>query len=580
MMKKETEENKGRRKGSLMEKLLVLAIGPTLVLAVAVTLYASVSMTDGMQQEFLSGLKDTAYSLRAAYQALDPGDYSLNDAGELLKGQLNVSADEELIDSFVEGTNMAVTVLYGDTRMATSLISKENGERIVGTKASDEVTETVIEQGQEYESTDLTINEQDYYAYYVPLTNSDGSIVGMIFVGEPSADIDSFIIERVKNTILICIVIVLIVIVIAIWSAKRIINALAEAERVLTQVSEGNLTVSVDGKALKRSDEIGVMARSLNTTIEKLRNIITHIFNSTEVLMQEGTQLSEMSEQTSRSTTEVSRAIEEISNGAVTQAEEVEGATQLVSSMGHQIEDIVANINELFQVSEKMQKAGQNAQENMNLLQASNEQTNAAIGKVAENVEKTDHSVEAISETLTLITDIADETNLLSLNASIEAARAGEAGKGFAVVAGQIQKLAEESNASASKIEEIISTLAADSANTLSVMDELRNNIKVQQEKMADTIGKFEDVSGGIVTSNDSTKYIQKQASDCDASRISVVDIIQNLSALSEENAAATEQTTASMEELNSTIKSLAKSAGGLQELALSLENEIKFFQI
>jgi methyl-accepting chemotaxis protein len=493
---------------------------------------------------------------------------------------LNVSADEELIDSFVEGTNMAVTVLYGDTRMATSLISKENGERIVGTKASDEVTETVIEQGQEYESTDLTINEQDYYAYYVPLTNSDGSIVGMIFVGEPSADIDSFIIERVKNTILICIVIVLIVIVIAIWSAKRIINALAEAERVLTQVSEGNLTVSVDGKALKRSDEIGVMARSLNTTIEKLRNIITHIFNSTEVLMQEGTQLSEMSEQTSRSTTEVSRAIEEISNGAVTQAEEVEGATQLVSSMGHQIEDIVANINELFQVSEKMQKAGQNAQENMNLLQASNEQTNAAIGKVAENVEKTDHSVEAISETLTLITDIADETNLLSLNASIEAARAGEAGKGFAVVAGQIQKLAEESNASASKIEEIISTLAADSANTLSVMDELRNNIKVQQEKMADTIGKFEDVSGGIVTSNDSTKYIQKQASDCDASRISVVDIIQNLSALSEENAAATEQTTASMEELNSTIKSLAKSAGGLQELALSLENEIKFFQI
>jgi methyl-accepting chemotaxis protein len=579
-MKRDIKVSSDKKKTSLMQRLLAMSIGPTLILAIIITIYAGFCITDGMQQEFLEGLKNTAYTIRAAYQALDDGDYYLNDQGELMKGQLNVSADENLIDSFVEGNNVAITILYGDTRMATSLISAETGKRIVGTKASDVVVETVLNQGQEYESTDLTINEEDYYAYYVPLQNSDGEIVGMVFVGEPSKNIDQFISEKIKNTVLMCVVILILVLIVVIWASKRITKAIGEAEHVMQELAEGNLKVDVDEKALNRSDEIGVMIRAVKSTTDRLNEIITHISQSTTVLMQEGQQLDEMAKQTTRTTNEVGHAIDEISKGALTQAGEVENATHLVATMGKQIEQIVESIDALFQISEKMQLAGENAQENMHLLQESNEQTNMAINKVAENVEKTDHSVAAISETLGLITDIADETNLLSLNASIEAARAGEAGKGFAVVAGQIQKLAEESNASAAKIKEIIDTLSKDSSNTLSVMDELRENIAVQQEKMVDTMHKFDDVSGGIVTSNDSTKHIQKQASDCDTSRSTVVDIIQNLSALSEENAAATEQTTASMEELNSTITLLANSAGGLQSLAVSLENEMRFFKI
>ena len=261
-------------------------------------------------------------------------------------------------------------------------------------------------------------------------------------------------------------------------------------------------------------------------------------------------------------------------------AEEVEHATNLVSDMGMKIEQIVHSIDELYLVAESMQKAGNEAQNNMNLLKDSNEQTNTAIEKVAENVIKTDKSVAVIAEALDLITDIADETNLLSLNASIEAARAGEAGRGFAVVAAQIQKLAEESNASAAQIAEIISTLSQDSANTLAVMDTLRDNITVQQEKMLDTIDKFASVREGIVTSTDNTSLIHTQASECDSSRVSVVDIIQDLSALSEENAASTEETTASMQELNATISILSNAAKELQDLAVSLENDMKFFKL
>lgn len=296
--------------------------------------------------------------------------------------------------------------------------------------------------------------------------------------------------------------------------------------------------------------------------------------------MHQGNDLGDMSSQTSHTANEISLAVEEVSRGAVTQAEEVEHATNLVSDMGTKIEQIVHSIDVLYQVAESMQSAGNEASDNMNLLKDSNEHTNTAIEKVAENVEKTDKSVAVIAEALNLITDIADETNLLSLNASIEAARAGEAGRGFAVVASQIQKLAEESNASAAQIAEIISTLSQDSANTLSVMNTLRDNIKVQQEKMLDTIDKFSSVSEGIVSSTNHTSHIHTQASECDSSRVSVVDIIQDLSALSEENAASTQETTASMQELNATISLLSDAAKGLHELAVSLENDMKFFRL
>ncbi|MBD5539751.1 MAG: methyl-accepting chemotaxis protein [Lachnospiraceae bacterium] len=572
-------ETKGKKGLSLMQQLLGLALIPAIVLGIVISIYAAGSLTNGMQQEFLDGLRNTAISIRSAYDALDAGDYALNENGELVKGSLNITAEEELLDSFVGDTEAAVTLIYGDTRMATSLIDAESGKRIIGTQVSEEVADAVLKRGEEYTATDIIINGSNHYACYLPLKNGN-EIVGMVFVGEPSQSINTFITERVRNIIIMCLIILVLVGVVVGYAANRITHSIVDIEKVAVGISNGDLTIAISPKSLKRTDEIGIMARALSGMIDKLKEIVQDIAKSAEVLMKDGHELESMASQTSNTSDEVSRAVEEIAKGAIVQAEEIERATGLVSDMGEQIEQIAGSIQELYHTSGEMQSAGKYAEDNMRQFTVSNEQTNTAINKVAENVRKTDKSVNVIAEALTLITDIADETNLLSLNASIEAARAGDAGRGFAVVAAQIQKLAEESNNSASQISQIITTLSEDSANTLTVMDELGKNLEVQQEKLVDTLNRFNDVSGGIISSNESTEQINKQASDCNDSRNSVIDIIQDLSALSQENAASTEQTTASMEELNATINLLAVSAKELQELAIALENDMRFFKV
>lgn len=576
-----TSNQSGKKGGlSLLTQLLLIALVPMLILALTLSIYASISIHNGMQEEFLEGLRTTAVAIHAGFDSINPGeDYTLNENGDLMKGDYDLTTDETLLDSYVAGTKMQVTLFYGDTRVATTLIG-DDGKRMVGTKASEEVIDTVLVKGEDYHSTDLEINGISHYAYYTPAKDHNGKIIGMFFVGEESSEVNRFINTKVAALGGISILMIIIAFLLVFFAAKKIAAAVIDTEKVLVQLSEGDLSAVVNPKSLKRTDEIGSMSKALDTTLNKLRSIITNIQNSANVLMREGTDLGDMASQTSHTTDEISLAVEEVSKGAITQAEEVEHATNLVSDMGMKIEQIVRSIDELYQVAEAMQKAGNEAQNNMNLLKVSNEQTNTAIEKVAENVEKTDKSVAVIAEALNLITDIADETNLLSLNASIEAARAGEAGRGFAVVAAQIQKLAEESNASAAQIAEIISTLSQDSANTLTVMENLRDNITVQQEKMLDTIEKFSSVREGIVTSTDHTSLIHTQASDCDTARVSVVDIIQDLSALSEENAASTEETTASMQELNATIALLSNAAKDLQDLAVSLENDMRFFKL
>ena len=227
-----------------------------------------------------------------------------------------------------------------------------------------------------------------------------------------------------------------------------------------------------------------------------------------------------------------------------------------------------------------MGKAGDESTETMQNLSASNDKTSEAIGMIGEQIRLTDESIKKISVATELITSIASQTNLLSLNASIESARAGEAGRGFAVVATEIQKLAVQSNDAAVEIQQIISKLISESQKTMDEMKQADVLMKEQQEKLNDTKMKFGEVSTGIDVSKDGTEKIRVCADSCNSARTRVIDVISNLSAISEENAASAQETTASMEELNATINMLANEATKLKEISSDLNEEMKFFRV
>lgn len=563
----------------IMVELLGMAVVPVVIISIALIFVSSSKMKAALQQEALTGLRAQAYNIVTLYDGMDKDSYyTVGD--NVYKGSKQLSGNDELLDAIKASTGYDVTFFWGDTRAITSIVDPATNERIIGTQASAEVIEKVINKGEEYSTTDIKINGIDYYGYYIPVINIDGSIVGMSFAGMPDAQVNASISKTVSSVTGLGIFLLIVGAVICTLIARSLALSIISMNKAIEQLAEGNLAVEVPAKAMARGDEIGVMAKSIDGLTKKLIEIISSIKNSSSVLLNSGNSLDEMATQTSETTDEISRAIEDISRGAVSQAEEIETASAEIGNMGNVIEEIVTSVGDLGNASDEMKNASDESERIIKELSASNDRTIGAVKKIGEQVNATNESVQAIRQAIELITAIADETSLLSLNASIEAARAGENGRGFAVVASEIQKLAEQSNASAGKIKEIIDALLRDAEETVKVMDEVEEIIADQQKKLDETKEKFSQVTVGVNSSRRGTQAIQGHTTVCDTSRASVVDVISNLSAISQENAASTEETTASMEELNATINLLAEAARNLKNLSVELDNDMQFFKL
>ena len=216
----------------------------------------------------------------------------------------------------------------------------------------------------------------------------------------------------------------------------------------------------------------------------------------------------------------------------------------------------------------------------LNTMDTVNRKAQQAIDLIYEQTNTTNESAVKIKAATTLITSIAEQTNLLSLNASIEAARAGEQGRGFAVVAGQIQKLAEESNESAKQIEEIIAHLIADSEKAVQTMDEVKVVMADQNENVGVTRERFSEMHEGVAKTIQGIRSIAEKMEQIDETRNSVVDIVQNLTALSQENAAGTQEVSASVVEVGEHMSRIAKNSGELRQIADGLQAEMGVFTI
>lgn len=386
--------------------------------------------------------------------------------------------------------------------------------------------------------------------------------------------------QAVKNSALLIMIVSLlasavVLLFITIVISRSIDSNVKSFRKSLDKIAQGRIGIRVkqNGK-----DEFSQFGESINKFLDTLQHIIVELQNMSNVLSDKGIEFEDKADKTQSAVENISSALSDISHGATAQAGDIEDSSQQIIGMCDNISNIIKSVGQLSETSEQMNRNSSEASNIVKELADTSDMTSAAFDKIATKIIKTNESVVKIQEAVDLIASIASQTNLLSLNASIEAARAGEAGRGFAVVASEIQQLAEQTNTSAGIIDTIIVTLSQESEETVRSINDVTTMIQDQKQKLEETQDKFKAVNEGIKSTDREMNGVLSQADDCSKAGEHAVDLMTNLSAIAEENAASTEQTSASMAELDSGTSSLADTARELKRLSDSLNESLNYF--
>lgn len=386
---------------------------------------------------------------------------------------------------------------------------------------------------------------------------------------------------------LISIIVLLCVIVLAIASILIgiCVSALSKDIRKEAAILQelGNLDFTKKKKLTDfcgRKDEIGMIADASKRLVDAIHIVLLRLRGQSEELLKTARKMSENSQNSSDTIDNVRHAVQDIAASATSQATETEKASVAVLHIGGQIMGAKEKSSTLNEVASKISTSNQAAFDTLKALVDINHRAKIEIEKINKQTLSTNDSVLKIKDAAELITNIADETNLLALNASIEAARAGDQGRGFAVVADQIKRLAEQSNESAQYIGDIIVALLEESSAAVEVMEDVREIMETQSEHLSVTEACFGEVNHNIALTHEEITALTETIESTDTEREEVVNVVQNLSAIAEENAAGTEESLASIEMVNAMIADVAVAAEQLTHLSDVVDQNIHMFTV
>ena len=557
-----------------------MTIGPVVLLGLLSIFFMLTTVRSSMMDEIEEGLKGTAAATLAAYDQ-NTGDYMESSNGDIWKGSYNISRSESLVDRIRDNTGMDVTFFYGDRRIMTSAVDS-NGDRILNSPAGDRIVEKVLQNGEEYFSSAVSLDGVMNYGYFMPVyqNGSDDEIIGMVFVGTDKENKDA-----VVNGIIfgigaaVCVAMIL-CIGVGLRLATSISHNIKKSISIMGKVAEGDLTVWVDDKMLKRKDEIGDLSRVTVKLKDTLKGILKGISENSASLLEASRALGNAADTTNGTMNEVQNAVSQVVANSTEQSKNSESTSENMRIMGEHITETSTEVDTLNQNAASMQKSSKKTADTLAQLCHINEEVERIIGEVKEQTDRTNASIQKINAAMEFITSIAEETNLLSLNASIEAARAGESGRGFAVVADQIKKLAEQSNQSGHEIEETTKALMEDSAREMEIMQRMQEIITEQSGSMQETRANVSEVLKEIEASMQSILQIRESTGRLAESRGEVMEAVEQLSQIAHDNVDSTQQTYTETQEVLDTFKQVYDSAGQLKKIADELAESMQYFKI
>ncbi|MCY7455263.1 methyl-accepting chemotaxis protein [Bacillus altitudinis] len=360
-------------------------------------------------------------------------------------------------------------------------------------------------------------------------------------------------------------------------AARGKVRLLKQVTAASKEIAAGN----IERTSLKEtSDEIGQLAKGFNHMSGELRTLVSGLQETSSQLVESATDLSAISEETSASSEEIGRAIGDISTGTLHQASDLEVANQQMTQFNQSIENVKEQSDQIKRISDQSNQSSQQGQQIVQQLKQSNEQSIQASQGIRSGIEQLSTKVQDISQITDTIESISNETNLLALNASIEAARAGEHGKGFSVVASEVRNLAEQTKQSAVQIQQMIQGIKEETTATAGMMSKTMDRFAELDEAVHATEQEFNSISTSISQTIVETNAMAKELNTLLEQNDLITKAMHGAAHISQENAAAIEEITASTDEQVTAISNVAKAAERLNELSMRLNQDIARYRL
>ena len=549
-----------------------------IVMAIIISLSLVIGFV--VKKEITWGLKEFATEkakgdLKLSFTYLNnkyPGEWEVKD-NKLYKGNVLLNDNSGIVDEIGKDTGDTVTIFLHDTRIATNVMV--DGERAIGTKASEEVVNKVIKQGESFYG-EANVAGQMYQTAYMPLKSATGETIGILYVGASNEIISTIFSSFIIKFIVVLVIMALLAFSVVYWftwSMKKRLNKLTEA---LELAINGDFTTKVEDNS---GDELSLLSVNFNKMTNSFKIMMGEVISTSEQLASSSEQLTASSEQTSAATRVITESIQEVANGAENASASIQNNAFDLKEVTQGIQSIAENAIAVSKVSieatEKAENGGLLVEQTVEQINVIN-RTVTASGEVIKMLAYRSQEIEKITN---VISGIANQTNLLALNAAIEAARAGEQGKGFAVVANEVRKLAEQSQHSSSQISGLITTIQEDMIKSNQsyeqVSIEVREGlaiIKQTRESFEGILQYTEKLKELIEHMVATSKEISQNTKAVSLTVGSIIEISDQTSIHSQNVAASAEEQLASMEEIASSASALSTLADNLKELIKRFE--------
>ncbi len=548
----------------LLPVLLILGLAPLVVTALIIGILSAKELSSNMEEDVFKALRIAAEGQKAYFQ------YDL-----INTGSFEYEENHEYVDS-LQDDGVELTLFEGDTRFMTSL-RKDNGERNEGSQAAADIW-AAVKAGNEYHADGVNIGGKEYYVYYLPIEDGTGNVVGMSFAGESEENVNAAINKVVRIVVILAVLIVIACAALVLFVANKIRKPIGQVAEATGHMAKGDLTKPLEAESF--INEVSNVIESVNTLQSNMTEVIGRVSNGAGNINSAMGEVTEATDTCNSAADGITGAITELSKGSMEMAESVQNIAGNMTEMGEDIDEVAELAVTTSQVVTAAKDVSVQAKIKLDDLMNANAKTVEISDDVARGITESNEAVENIRTAAETIASIASQTNLLALNASIEAARAGEAGKGFAVVADNIKNLAAQSDESAGEIQTVIADIIAKSARNVSLAEQIKEAVSNEGTVLTEVGEGFEQVEHSIEQSTDAMQQVTDKVESINRVKDRVLDEISTLSSISEENAASTQETNASMQEMAANIAMIQNETSSTKSRSDELQEAVDFFRI